>query len=159
MPTHIRPRVIACALYLISALAACGQTPTAPTATSDTRTVTTNGDWPACAPRVPAGLFMPTNFAPGFPFPPNLKLFKVAMLHNNPNEAQVVGYTPQTLNDALQWLARELPRAGYEVRNVDAEPGEADAQFVGNGWSGAYWVRDVGNCPGVTEWVVIALKR
>lgn len=58
------------------------------------------------------------------------------------------GHVPLSLDAAASFLARELQRAGFALTTADAEPGEAEARFRGNGRRGGWKVNQILRCPG-----------
>ncbi len=114
---------------------------------------------PDCVPKATVPVELPRNFPADLPLPKGLRLYKSLNLNNNPNAVQIIGYTPYSIDGSLRFLMDEFPRAGYPLGRGDSEQYEAESQFSGHGWVGAFWVRDVFICHGVTEWVVIVVKR
>lgn len=116
--------------------------------------------WPACAPVIAAPAAFPAHFAPGFPVPPGLKLFKALTLPNDPGAVQIVGYAPLSYGDAVRFLLAALPAAGYTLERGDTEEGsEAESTFSGAGWRGGFRVATVMDCPAMTEWTVVVVQR
>ena len=58
------------------------------------------------------------------------------------------GHVPMSLSAAASFLARELQRTGFALTTADAEPGEAEARFRGNGRRGGWKVNQILGCPG-----------
>jgi hypothetical protein len=114
---------------------------------------------PDCTPHTQARPTLPQNFPADLPLPENMVLFKSLNLNNNPNAMQIVGYTPHSVSSSLRFLLDEFPKAGFPLGRGDSEQTEAESQFTGKGWIGAFWVREFFTCPGITEWVVIVVKR
>jgi hypothetical protein len=113
---------------------------------------------PDCTPPSDASVSLPENF-PKFPFPQGTKITNTWQLNNDPNSLQVLGYAPMGLFDGLSYLVRELPRHGYELGYGDQESNEAESQFSGNGWRGAFVLRSIYECEGVSLWRVVMLKQ
>lgn len=113
---------------------------------------------PSCTPPLETIAALPENF-PAFPFPNGTKITKSWMLNNDPNSLQVLGYAPIGLFDGLSYLVKELPKHGYELGYGDQEANEAESQFSGNGWRGAFVLRGVYECAGVSLWRVVMLKE
>lgn len=59
----------------------------------------------------------------------------------------VTGVIPFDFRTAVQFFVIKLPDAGYRLGKGDAEQGEAEAVFVGEGISGKWKVNRIGNCP------------
>lgn len=113
---------------------------------------------PACTPQLENVIELPKNF-PKFPFPPGTKITQSWQLNNDPNSLQVWGYAPIGLFEGLSYLVKELPTHGYELGYGDQEANEAESQFSGNGWRGAFVLRGVYECEGVSLWRVVMLKE
>ncbi len=113
---------------------------------------------PSCTPPLENVIELPQDF-PAFPFPQGTKITKSWMLNNDPNSLQVLGYAPMGLFDGLSYLVKELPKQGYELGYGDQESIEAESQFSGNGWRGAFVLRGVYDCEGVSLWRVVMLKE
>jgi hypothetical protein len=167
-------------LVLICALVACGQdtpigieTPSSQNGNliiSGRPTVTPRADipvtrdpsqdisLPSCTPPLENVVPLPENFPP-FPFPPGTKITNSWMLDNDPNSLQVLGYAPIGLFEGLTYLVKELPKQGYELGYGDQEANEAESQFSGNGWRGAFVLRSIYDCEGVSLWRVVMLKQ
>lgn len=167
-----------CALALT--LAACGQdtpigivTPASPGGDLTIRssaTITPRADIPItrdpsadialpdCTPPLENVIPLPDSF-PNFPFPPGAKFTNFWMLNDDPNSLQVLGYMPLGLGDSAKYLIRELPKHGYKLGYGDSESNEAESQLSGNGWRGAFVIRSVYECQGVTLWRVVMIKQ
>jgi hypothetical protein len=165
---------------VLSTLVACGQdtpigveTPSAagtPLVISGRPTITPRADipvtrdpvadvpLPACTPPLEQVIPIPENF-PSFPFPPGTKITNFWMLNNDPNSLQVLGYAPMGLFEGLTYLIKELPKQGYDLGYGDQESNEAESQFSGNGWRGAFVLRGIYECEGVSLWRVVMLKQ
>ncbi len=113
---------------------------------------------PDCTPPLEEVVPLPENF-PKFPFPKGTVITNTWQLNNDPNSLQVLGYAPMGLFDGLSYLVRELPKQGYELGYGDQESNEAESQFSGNGWRGAFVLRSVYECEGVSLWRVVMLKQ
>ena len=135
------------------------QTTPLPNATESPLPTDLNAALPECAPVIATPRGLPTNFAPNFPLPPGLRLFKSAQLNNNPNALQIVGYVPLNLQDSIRFLLERLPQSGYTLGRGDSEPGEAEATFSGNQWRGGFLITTVNGCPTVTEWGIVVIKQ
>jgi hypothetical protein len=114
--------------------------------------------WPTCTPVINSPPSFPSSIAPGFPQPPALTLTKALILHEDPNNVELVGYVPFALPEAIRWLRDRLPQAGYTAIQTDAEADEVEGTIAGNGWSGNYWIKPEMTCTTVTEWVIIFRK-
>ncbi len=150
-------------LILVCALLACS--PQASTPTNAPASLPTSAPTslaravPDCMPNIVAALDVPATFAPRFPFPSDLRVSATSNYFNDPNHIKVVGYTTLAFMDTAKYLNNALPKVGYKIVNSDAEQSEAEASFIGNGFSGAYVVRPMRACPSVTELTVVTLKQ
>jgi hypothetical protein len=115
--------------------------------------------WPDCAPPIETPVDFPSHFAPNFPYPPGLRLFIARNLNNDPNYIQLVGYAPLSIKNSIDFMLNEVPKAGYTLGRGDSEPGEAEVTFSGYGWRGGFRASAVNQCEGVTEWLVVVVKR
>lgn len=167
-------------LFLMLIFVACGQdtplgieTPAAPGGSITIRgrpTVTPRSDIPVtrdpsadiplplCTPPLEQVIDIPESF-PSFPFPQGIKITNFWMLNDDPNSLQVLGYAPIGLFDGLSYLVKELPKQGYELGYGDQESNEAESQFTGNGWRGAFVLKSIYECEGVSLWRVVMLKQ
>lgn len=115
--------------------------PTAPVATSP-------ADCPQPSDAEPA--VWPAVVPDDLPKPPNATI-------NDSQTAQdgvsVVKFTtPQSLRQAVLFVVRELPKAGYVLGRGDAEAVEADAPFVSNNIRGLLRMVVAGECR--TQWLL-----
>lgn len=113
---------------------------------------------PGCTPPLENVMDLPKNFPP-FPFPAGTKITNTWLLNDDPNSLQVLGYSPTGLKESLTYLIAELPKQGYALGYGDQEANEAESQFSGNGWRGAFVIRSVYECEGVSLWRVVVLKQ
>ena len=81
------------------------------------------------------------------------------VLHDDPNNVELVGFAPLALPAAVRWLREQPPQAGYTAVQTDAEADEVEGAITGNGWRGNYWVRPEMTCLAVTEWVLIFRRQ
>jgi hypothetical protein len=63
------------------------------------------------------------------------------------NRTLVTGVVPFDFRTAVQFFVTKLPDAGYRLGTGDAEQGEAEALFTGEGISGKWKVNGIPNCP------------
>ena len=70
-----------------------------------------------------------------------------------PDGVRIVKFTtPQSLREAVLFVVRELPKAGYVLGRGDAEAAEADAPFVHNDLRGLVRMVVTGECR--TQWLL-----
>ena len=113
---------------------------------------------PACTPPLDNITSLPQGF-PDFPFPPGLQVTNTWELDGDPNSLQILGYVPLGLNEAARYVIAELPRRGYALGYGDSEANEIESQFSGKGWRGAFVLRSIYECEGVSLWRVVMLKK
>jgi len=65
----------------------------------------------------------------------------------NPSQLLIGGVIPADLQDAAGFFSDSLPDRGYQVGVGDAESGEAEAPFTGNGFRGRWRVNEIPDCP------------
>ncbi|HVF05733.1 MAG TPA: hypothetical protein VNA20_12905 [Frankiaceae bacterium] len=95
-------------------------TPTPPAAT---------GSGPACPPASRAADDKWPKEVPDIvPRPAGFELDKVDK-QTQGNITQVRGYVPMSMQEALLWIVREFPKAGFALDRGDAEATEIDAPF------------------------------
>jgi hypothetical protein len=115
--------------------------------------------WPACAALADQRIEAPRSFAPGFPFPDDIRLFRFTTeSHQSLTQLQVVGITSLGLREADGFIQTGLASAGYRLTGHDTESTEADGLFMGNGWIGSYKVSVFDDCEQATTWTVQVLK-
>jgi hypothetical protein len=113
----------------------------------------------APAPTTPAQCPQPSDAQPtrwpsqvpaDLPKPPNATIDEA---ETAPDGVHIVKFTtPQSLRDAVLFVVRELPKAGYVLGRGDAEAAEADAPFVHNDIRGLVRMIVVGDCR--TQWLL-----
>ena len=150
-------------VLLAAVLSACGGDTLAANPAAALDDAPANGDvrWPACTPPIVQSVSLPAAFAPNFPLPWGMRLYRVTTTGADAQHPQleVVGLAPMNLSDAENYLRRQLPRTGYHVGFGEAESGEAEGQFQGQGWIGSYRVNAVPACAAVTTWTIVVVKR
>jgi hypothetical protein len=106
---------------------------------------------PACAAATPVAL--PKLFPTTFPLPPGTV---VTVARDQANGKIVVGaFIPGDLGAAVAFLQRELPGAGYMLLHNEAEAGEAEADFQGQGVQGRWKVGAMARCAGAVSLTVV----
>jgi hypothetical protein len=115
--------------------------------------------WPACAALADQKIELPPNFAPGFPLPDDIRLFRFTTeSHESYTQLRIVGITSLGLQEADGFIQAGLASAGYQLTGHDTESTEADGLFMGNGWIGSYRVSVFEDCEQATTWTVQVLK-
>jgi len=77
--------------------------------------------------------------------PPGTTLTSTMTLPDN--KTLVTGVVPFDFRTAVQFFVTKLPDAGYRLGTGDAEQGEAEALFTGEGIKGKWKVNGIPNCP------------
>jgi hypothetical protein len=115
--------------------------------------------WPDCAALAGTKIELPSDFAPGVPFPADVRFIRFASETSGQlTQLRIVGITPLALRDADVYLQAGLVSARYRLTSHDTEQNEADGLFMGNGWIGSYQVRPFEDCAQATIWTVQVLK-
>ncbi len=83
-----------------------------------------------------------------FPLPAGTRLTTVRRPF--PGQLVIDGFVNLGLDAAKDFFVDRLPAAGYQLGRGDAEPGEAEALFTGNGLRGGWRVREIPNCRALT---------
>ena len=118
-----------------------------------------NTGWPACAALAGQKIELSRDFAPGFPFPSDIRLIRfVTETNGTYTQQRIVGITPFGVQQADGFIQAGLASAGYRLTSHDSEQIEADGLFMGNGWIGSYQVRVFDDCEQATTWTVQVLK-
>jgi hypothetical protein len=117
-----------------------GQTPSVPSCANLGETVTRPDELPA-----------------GFPLPPGTAITSSATPY--PGQLLIGGVIPAELGDAAGFFGSELPAAGYEVGRGDAEQGESEAPFTGNGVRGKWKVNSIADCPSAVRLTLVLIEQ
>lgn len=114
-----------------------------------------DGPPPKLPPCAGAGtpIAAPRELPDNFPLPPGT----VFRLEQRPFPGQVVlrGAAPLDLDGAASFFEGELEDAGYEVGRQDAEQGEREALFTGEGLRGGYRANSIPDCDAVQLTIVL----
>lgn len=100
---------------------------------------------PACAaagPAVPA----PEELPEDLPLPPGT-VFTGVQVAEEVGTIVLSGVVPSDLRTAAVFFTEELPAAGYQLGEGDAEQGEAESVFAGHGYRGRWRVNGILDCP------------
>lgn len=139
------PAAVLAAALLVSGCGGSSEPTTAPPPTSavstpaacPTPTHPKPTEWPALAPA-------------DLPKPPHASIDDA---QTAPDGVRIVKFTtPTSLREAVLFVVRELPKAGYVLGRGDAEAAEADAPFVHNDIRGLLRMVVVGECR--TQWLL-----
>jgi hypothetical protein len=110
----------------------------------------------ACA-KVGASVSRPEGLPTDFPLPPGTVITSSATPY--PGQALIVGVVPAELGDAASFFGTALPEAGYEVGRGDAEQGESEAPFTGNGVRGKWKVNGIEDCPSAVTLTLVVIEQ
>ena len=105
---------------------------------------------PACAQAGPP-VRLPPEFPKSFPLPPGTVI--TAGRHAGPTIV-LEGFIPMELKEATRFFVQKLPDAGFRLGRGEAERGEAESRFGGNGVAGFFKVRSIEGCPGALQFTI-----
>jgi len=88
--------------------------------------------------------------------PPGTTLTSTMTLPDN--KTLVTGVVPFDFRTAVQFFVTKLPDAGYRLGTGDAEQGEAEALFTGEGIKGKWKVNGIPNCPDAVTLALIVSR-
>ena len=134
-------------LLLIVAMAACGG--------GDDSGSARPGELPDCAKA--KEIDAPEQFPKDFPLPEGTVVTFGGF--TEPATVFIAAVSPGTFGDVRDFFEGELERRGYRVGVGDAEEGEAEAPFTGNGYRGRWLVRKVRDCDAATSVRLILIKQ
>jgi hypothetical protein len=92
-----------------------------------------------------------------FPLPPGHAI--TAVRRPFERETIVVGVMPSDFRGAVTFFERELPARGYALGRGDAERGEAEAPFTGNGYRGRWRVNAIPDCDGALTFTIVLISQ
>jgi hypothetical protein len=110
------------------------------------------GPIPECAKTFPE-VDPPRRLPKEFPLPPGF-VFTLAR-YDDPGRFSLSGVVRGSLDSVAGFFEEELPERGYTIGRGDAEPGEKEAPFTGNGYRGAWRVNMIQDCPAVTVGIIL----
>jgi hypothetical protein len=164
---------------LLTLLAACGDsaaTPVAPANSKESETSTTNPTTPptitatsaansgsslavanrgGCpSPAALTSIGIPAQFPKNFPLPPGTVITN--QQDRGQNRFVIDTVAPLGLKAVATFFDQELPKAGFNLTSKDAEEGEAEGEYKGNGVSGRWLARGSDACPNVVVLTVLA---
>jgi hypothetical protein len=102
---------------------------------------------PPCAEAGPP-VTVPPEFPTSFPLPPGTVI--TASRRGGPTIV-LEGFIPMELKEATRFFVQKLPDAGFRLGRGEAERGEAESRFGGNGVAGFFKVRSIADCPRALE--------
>jgi hypothetical protein len=109
---------------------------------------------PACA-KVVQPIAIPPEFPANFPLPPGT----VITARENRSDDRIILTTVVPALDvkgAAQFFEQALPKAGFTITEGESEPGEAEANYEGNGYKGRWKVNSIDGCSGAISLTVLA---
>ena len=71
----------------------------------------------------------------------------------------VAGLVPAELDHAARFFDQELHAHGYRLGRGDAEQGEVEAPFTGNGYRGKWQVNSVVECPDTVRLTLVLIRQ
>ncbi|HET8572004.1 MAG TPA: hypothetical protein VFN14_08950 [Candidatus Limnocylindria bacterium] len=99
---------------------------------------------PACVPAAERAE-LPANLDGVLPLPVGTVITSAKLTGRGP--LQIAGYVPASLREASAFFREELPKAGFEPGEGDAENDEAEQAFSGHGLDGQWKVHSILDCP------------
>jgi hypothetical protein len=111
---------------------------------------------PACA-SVGSPVPRPAELPADFPLPLGTAIASTAAPY--PGQLLVSAVIPAELGDAASFFGNALPDAGYAVGRGDAEQGESEAPFTGNGVRGKWKVNSIADCPGAVRLTLVLIEQ
>lgn len=109
---------------------------------------------PACVPAAERAQ-LPANLDGVLPLPVGTVITSAKLTGQGP--LQIAGYVPASLREASDFFREELPKAGFELGEGDAENDEAEQAFSGHGLDGQWKVHSILDCPDAVS-LTIALN-
>jgi hypothetical protein len=76
-----------------------------------------------------------------------------------PGQLIVRGVVPAGIDAAASFFEDELPDAGYELGRGDAEPGEREALFSGDGVRGGWRVNGIPECEEAVSLTLVVIRQ
>lgn len=102
---------------------------------------------PACA-HAGRVIALPRAFPATFPFPPGTAITAQQGYRGDLTRPVISGIVPSaTFASTVSFFLQELPRAGYRIRDGEAETFEAESVFLGRGYIGRWRIRALDSCP------------
>ena len=110
---------------------------------------------PPCANAGPA-VSVPSEFPNSFPLPPGTVI--TSSQRSQTGVIVVGGFIPMEFKKIVAFFQRELPAAGYQLLEGDAEMDEAESTFSGRGFRGKWKVNGILNCQGAVTLTIAVSK-
>jgi hypothetical protein len=110
---------------------------------------------PPCA-QTEESITRPDELPSDFPLPPGTIITSSAT--PSPGQLRIGGVIPADIQQAAEFFADELPRAGYELGRGDSEQGEAEAPFTGRGVRGEWKVNGILNCSNAVTLTLVVIE-
>jgi hypothetical protein len=111
---------------------------------------------PGCA-KAETSIPRPAEFPAAFPLPPGTVI--TAQEARSDNRIIITTVVPMLdVKGVAQFFERELPKAGFQTAAGESEPGEAEANYEGNGYTGRWKVNEIAGCAGAVTLQVLAGK-
>jgi hypothetical protein len=110
---------------------------------------------PPCA-NAGSAVSIPSEFPNTFPLPPGTIITSSSI--SEAGGIRLEGFIPMELKATVSFFVKALPSAGYRLGEGEAEPGEAESRFSGNGCGGRFKLRSLRDCPGVVALKIMLFK-
>jgi hypothetical protein len=152
MRRAVPPALAAAGLLLLTACG--GSSAPAAQAAPSAAPVPSPSPLPTCAPAGPATYAWPSPVPADLPRLPGATL---GATKRSPDGLTIVRFSTSTgLRDAVLFIVRELPKAGYTLGRGDAEPTEADAPFSKGDLRGV--LRGAMRTQCATDWILAVTR-
>jgi len=101
------------------------------------------------------GLALPAGWSPQVPLPPGMVVFRT----ERRIEDQLIAYSrvPGDFHDVVQFFDRQLPPAGFKLRNAEVDPFDAEGDFLGTSVRGRFSVGLAADCDGQANLTMLVL--
>jgi hypothetical protein len=113
-----------------------------------------NPTLPACV-KVAQTIAMPPEFPANFPLPPGTV---ITSREDRSGGRTIINTVVPSLDvkGVAGFFEQALPKAGFKITDGESEPGDAEANYEGNGYKGRWKVSSIDGCPGAVTLTVLA---
>jgi hypothetical protein len=114
------------------------------------------GAVPACA-KADTTIALPDGFPASFPLPPGTV---ITSKEERSGGRLIINTVVPGLDvkGVAEFFEQALPKAGFQVTEGESEPGEAEANYAGNGYQGRWKVNAIEGCAGAVTLQILAGK-